>query len=704
MLARPTALAIILLACGGARPPQKNRCAGANCAGELQTTNFCATDDDCPLEEFCDGGQCSSRNSTRPDDACTIDDHCPVGQMCNSVTGYCVDCLNDSHCYDPGESCQADGTCGTNSGCSSNFDCSGLVCDSSSRQCVQCLSSADCPVGQTCRDSQCFTTDGGDPQCSMQSDCDAYGRICELSTGRCVPCTTDVECGFGRICSAGTCTTDPGTGGGGGGGGDGSCSTRDECAGQACFLGSCMPCFSDFMCSDLTDLLTGTTKICDSLSGNCVDPECNTADQCAPGEGCYTGHCGACLYDDECRAGETCDPNTGVCGTGGSGGGGCTSNAQCGAGQVCVSGSCGACTSSTQCDAGLICDSTGSCVNGGTGGCTSNSQCGGGQVCLSGACSDCSSSTQCDVGGVCSGGRCTTGSTGSGGLGNACTTNSECGAGFVCLGDGTSGICSRPCIGSGKGGDADCPTGYGCINYETGSLDGLSLCNGAAQLDATYPGQPFDMAPGSSCAAGNGCQTSVCYSTTQECARACIAGRDCASGEVCWAVTNSLGDMLGYHLCTSSDTTTYTVSGGACNDNFECDSGLCVGTCDDGAPCNATANCSSGVCNGTCRDHCRSNADCSITQSCNPWPTVTGFTFSGWVPTCLPKFYAGTQNDGSSCAQDADCASDWCIGSICTTPCAITADCTGGLSGTMCTPMSFVDSAGTPVYSMAFCQ
>jgi Cys-rich repeat protein len=241
-------------------------------------------------------------------------------QFCRVLTGECVDCLNSDQC-DAGELCRTDGTCGSSPlGCTSDTNCAGLRCLVSSGECVQCLTSGDCPSGQTCRDNHaCFTTGGtggggGAPFCDAQSDCDPMGKICNLTTSACVNCTSDPQCGDGKRCAAGTCTTAPGGGGGGTGGGDigGSCESRADCDGLACFLNVCQPCFVDFMCWELMDLLTGESMVC-SDEGECVLPECSSASDCAAGEGCYDGHCGGCLYDDECRAGEVCDVASEMC-------------------------------------------------------------------------------------------------------------------------------------------------------------------------------------------------------------------------------------------------------------------------------------------------------------------------------------------------------------------------------------------------------
>jgi hypothetical protein len=230
-------------------------------------------------------------------------------------------------------------------------------------------------------------------------------------------------------------------------------------------------------------------------------------------------------------------------------------------------------------------------------------------------------------------------------------------------------------------------------------------------LPADYPGQPFDLAPGVSCATGNGCQTGVCFEDSNTCARSCLADRDCADGEVCWAVWSGDDVMVGLHLCIGGDLTTYKAEGSACASGTECNSGLCAGRCDNGAPCNQNGNCAAGTCNGSCVAHCRSNADCAseaagsaAPQSCGPWPTrIDDSGMGAWVTSCLPKYFNGTGADASACASHEDCRSDWCIDAICTTPCGISDDCTGALQGRHCLPVSFVDDRGEAISSLPFC-
>ncbi len=637
---------LALSACGGPRPGQ---------APEGDPTAYCARDTDCSPEQYCNSGVCADRQGGV--NGCDSHTDCDFGEFCRVATGLCVECLNSDHCG-AGEICKSDGTCGAaDTGCTSDAQCAGLHCLQATGDCVQCLSSSQCPLGQTCRENACFTNTGGGggggTTCNTQADCNYMGLICNSTSHTCVACTSDTQCGTGKRCAAGTCTDIPGGGTGGTGGGTpgGACEDKADCGGMPCFLSMCMPCFSDFMCFSLEDLMSGTSTICDTDTGECVAPECNDANQCPAGEGCYSGHCGPCMEDSECRSGQVCNADTGVCGTSSGGGGGTTS---CPGG--CDDGN--ACTTDT-------CSSTGTCSH------TPISPCGNG--------------TQQ--------------------LGQSCSDAATCAAGLTCLDSNGVKLCTRPCIGSGDGGEADCPLGNACYDFESGPLDGAKLCVDDSQLASTTPGHGFTQAPGASCASGNDCQTGVCMGD-QTCARACLADRDCDADEVCYGEWADAETVTGYHLCYFSDPVAYTPAGGACNNGLECDSGVCVGTCDNGSLCNSDAECFFGSCVGTCADHCRSNADCGSGDACAPWPMVVTYdnTYSSFVPVCMDKVYSGTQADGTACTSDGQCQSDWCQGGICTTPCGTSADCTGGLAGKKCTLRTFSDDTASITYAMSFCQ
>ncbi len=644
------------------------------CASRTASSNqgvSCRTQLDCEPGQACLGGFCSSGSSGST--SCTNLDDCPGGQYCQFGTQRCVECLTNAQCP-RGEVCLGNGTCGASSdgggggavggSCTSSVDCNGQVCVRG--QCLPCAVNSDCREGESCRGNQCVVTDGGSPFCQSQRDCDPYGNICNTVSGRCEPCANSGQCGVGRTCTNGVCRRSS-SGGGGGGNSGAECESRTDCTGNfACWIGTCSPCYSDVMCTDLGDIFGGP-KICDVTTGQCGPAECVNASECAPGQGCWgNGHCGECTTNSTCRPGEQC--NDGVCEAPASTG--CASNADCTNGQVCSAGSCSACTKSGQCNAGFIC--------------------------TDGACTP-------DAGDGTPPGGGTGGSTP---LGGACNPSSPtCADGSFCITVGGQSKCSRACVGNGKGGDDDCPTGMACYDFASGAFDGSKFCVTAEQLAQTTPGSPFTTAPGGACSAvSNSCQTSFCQNGGV-CSRACMANRDCTAGEVCFAVLDGNNVSSGYHACVASDTTTYLPAGASCTSNLECDSGVCTGFCSNsGNPCDDSGDCGlGGTCNGQCANHCRTSSDCELSETCLPWATIrNGSDERDWTPVCRSGT-GGSKANGQSCTGDGECASWWCVSGICTEPCGSNADCTGALASQSCGPVTVTDAAGDPVYSMSFC-
>ena len=666
------------LSCTGRYSETSSRCTTPDCLEDEEIpAGYCSSDLDCPTNEYCESGLCAERNpTTNPAESCRAHSDCNSGEYCNLATGLCVECLLDDHC-ELGEVCQSNGTCGNNDGCVSDADCNGLVCETSSGLCFQCLNNSHCQAGQSCRENSCVFDDTNSIPCATQSDCAPFGLICDNASSTCVPCTNDVQCGQGRVCNSGVCTNDSTSGGNSGGGnGDGTsgaCSSRDECNGFACFLGECTPCFADAMCFDLADILSGIEMVCELSSGQCIQAECTSADDCPRPLGCWSGQCLACVMDSECRTGEICNAN-GECIEDNLG---CTSNNECSGGQVCIGSACQNCTASSQCDTGQTCNSLGRCAENATGG----------------------------------GGSTTSEAT----LGQRCSAGVACASGLTCITMGENSFCSQACIGSGQGGGVDCPSGYACYKYST---DTFSLClPNEMMVDSAgnaLPGSPYNLQPGANCAAGNGCQTMYCESTTNECLRRCNADRDCNSGEVCytaWIEAEAPAtdfEIIDVHYCIGSNTASYQPAGGACSSGMDCDSGICGGTCSNDANqiCNSAADCASGgTCSGTCKSHCRTNSDCSTADTCAAWPTtVEASGYSGWTTVCQNKLGSGTTPNGGACNTASDCTSDWCVGGICTTNCVTNSDCSGTLSGRSCQIIRIGDEANNPIYSTQFCQ
>jgi len=262
------------------------------------------------------------------------------------------------------------------------------------------------------------------------------------------------------------------------------------------------------------------------------------------------------------------------------------------------------------------------------------------------------------------------------------------------------GWCTQLCIGSGKADDPGCPSGYACFNVTAGDLDGTTYCERSSELSSTWPGQPFTLSAGSSCASQNACQTSVC-SADLTCGRSCQADRDCNAGEGCWALPDGDGVLTGYHYCYPSDPANFKVAGQWCSEHAECDSGICAGYCDDGRACRVNADCglNGGTCSPTCVSHCRDNSDCGSGDGCIPFPVKN--LNSGWSSVCMPKFFNGTQTDGTTCSVHSDCTSDWCVSGICTQPCGVPGDC-AGVPGTTCKPYELRNGVAV-MYRLPFC-
>lgn len=301
------------IGCGRRYSGTSDKCNGEACPesdgdnpGGTPLATSCISSADCSNGDLCLSGTCKAAPTTSTQ--CSQQNDCTAGMYCHLARQVCVACLNDDACA-LGSVCRSDGTCGSADSACNSASCGEMVCDNDSGRCVQCLADTDCPTGQTCRNKAC----SGSVACTSQNDCLSLGRICDTTTGQCAPCAQDAQCGSGKVCAAGVCTT-PGGGGGGGGGGNGTCSTIDDCGGQACFIGLCMPCFMDEMCLDINSLMSGEVKICDPQSGTCMEPECESAYDCASHQACYgNGHCGQCQENSECRDGERCTRSTGEC-------------------------------------------------------------------------------------------------------------------------------------------------------------------------------------------------------------------------------------------------------------------------------------------------------------------------------------------------------------------------------------------------------
>ncbi|MEE2962488.1 MAG: hypothetical protein VYA34_17270 [Myxococcota bacterium] len=270
-------LAFVLTNCGSGRTTS---CRTGDCQDDETTPTSdvvaCVDSTECDEGFECDNGDCVVNDTL----TCSSTNDCPAGMTCDLRRSVCVDCLTDTQCPEglvclegacseaPAPDSESSGetnpdpnpdpnpgSSGNNNGCAGDADCSFGRCDVTTGQCVDCLTSGDCPSGNICRDNICIepsspsgpgggTGDLGDlfggatTSCASQVDCDASCTVCNLSTSMCESCSAALSCANGRQCLDGAqlgvpigsyCVQDPtdftallsclsaGVGGGGGG-------------------------------------------------------------------------------------------------------------------------------------------------------------------------------------------------------------------------------------------------------------------------------------------------------------------------------------------------------------------------------------------------------------------------------------------------------------------------------------------------------
>lgn len=126
------------------------------------------------------------------------------------------------------QECTEDGECvNVQPDCTDDLDCFGGTCDTTTGECVECLTTDDCDTDETCVDGVC------DSGCTTNEDCPLFhacgedglctetgcttprecilftGRAdseCDTTTGQCrIPCEENAECGELNVCQDGTC-------------------------------------------------------------------------------------------------------------------------------------------------------------------------------------------------------------------------------------------------------------------------------------------------------------------------------------------------------------------------------------------------------------------------------------------------------------------------------------------------------------------
>lgn len=187
-------------------------------------------------------------DTTPPTNMCTTTADCPGLTVCNTATGNCVTCID-------------------------NTTCSGAtpVCNTTTNSCVECVNAGtDCPAGFLCQNNVCVP-----PPCMSDADCSGTPSTpaCNTVTGNCVVCTATNE----TACSGATPVCND---------------TTNQCVecnvpGDCPALFTCDPinntCVPPECTMEPDPACTGMTPFCDVGVGLCV--------QCLVGGDCASGSC-----------------------------------------------------------------------------------------------------------------------------------------------------------------------------------------------------------------------------------------------------------------------------------------------------------------------------------------------------------------------------------------------------------------------------
>ena len=513
------------------------------CSGDFQP---CGSTADCASGKVCNLFLCSVPLADGA--ICTSDAVCKSGK-CAGL------------CYTPAS--RGDGqTCNVAApdNCKKGLVCVG-VCLALTSHGGLCTSSAQCPVGTTCKQSglvtKCLKTGLTDTAiCFDGNECTSGACSGVLGfQGQCVCSAT--SCGSASFCASGACKPRVANGG--------SCGGPEQCVSGACGLGTCYApgtaslggtCFAANHCK------SGTCDVPFLASSGVCD--CDADSDCA-NEGMSTKHCdaglckspvgdfGACKSELWCTATANCMDK--VLGTGT-----CVTPGARGLAQSCVNST--HCSSSS-CDAIFkTCD------------CTSNAQCGSASFCdLFGVCqakkadfSICASGSEC-TGGSCSSFQCVT--PGQRSAGQTCVATLHCATGLKC--DGKCYLANSANVGQTCVNSDHCESDFCGLNKICGCLNDGD-CGSGKFCELVNPTSLFS------------CKTKLVGG------EACgLAGNVCQSGACSW----------GFCACSSNS---------QCPSTKYCSNTYCNAKKSKGSECSSSAQCSSGSCslksNGCCFGFC----------------------------------------------------------------------------------------------------
>jgi hypothetical protein len=240
-----------------------------------------------------------------------------------------------------------------------------------------------------------------------------------------------------------------------------------------------------------------------------------------------------------------------------------------------------------------------------------------------------------------------------------CTSNEGCPTNLACATG--SGACIERCNANA------CALQGSLCSLETQRCESADAGVADARMDATETAALKPYGLGQRCAGDSDCSSNLCadvrhlaagiYAKTENvCSKTCCNSADCDPGFFCH------GSDKGGRYCISKEkvgrdsSVTAAASGGeACSKNADCRSGLCTGL-----RCSDTC----------CKENVRDPNQCKGGSLCRFAPLDGVRTWN-----CLSGAGAAT---GASCVLDSDCASNYCISSLCRAPCSGDSSCVAG--------------------------
>lgn len=187
---------------GGALPASIRCTADADCTASGQVCEPatklcvpCVKTGDCPSGGHCLGNRCVTFAP------CSSKADCSAGQLCDPTRGVCVSCMVDKDCG-AGRDCRAN-QCVVAAVCEYNSDCPTSACDTANNRCIDCVDDSNCgSIKKRCLLNVCRTI------CTSNADCSPLGMVCESSSGTCWQCVTNKDCPASWYCLMSVCVPD----------------------------------------------------------------------------------------------------------------------------------------------------------------------------------------------------------------------------------------------------------------------------------------------------------------------------------------------------------------------------------------------------------------------------------------------------------------------------------------------------------------